>query len=176
MLHDAMDIDSGPTMIRWSRSAARHVEPSEVGAGLRARAVLRAPAGARDVCIVGVGKMLEAAEAAAEILRSDGVGVTVWDPRVIRPLDAEMIADAARHRFVITAEDGMREGGIGSAIADQVADLTAGSPTPRIRVLGTPVAFISHGNADALLAELGLDAAGIAASALALMGADQLTQ
>jgi 1-deoxy-D-xylulose-5-phosphate synthase len=68
---------------------------------------------------------------------------------------------------VVTAEDGLREGGIGSTIAQELAERTAGAAeAPRVAVLGVPVAYIPHGKPDAILAELGLDAAGIAAAVL----------
>ncbi len=73
---------------------------------------------------------------------------------------------------MITAEDGLREGGVGAAIADQLAELTVAQPAaPRVRVLGTPVAYIPHGKPDAILAELGLDGPGILAAASSLMAA-----
>jgi len=73
---------------------------------------------------------------------------------------------------VVTVEDGIREGGIGAAVADQVAELTVGtSRPPRVRVLGTPTDFIAHGKPDAILAELGLGAHGVAEQALALLRA-----
>jgi 1-deoxy-D-xylulose-5-phosphate synthase len=81
-----------------------------------------------------------------------------------------MLADAASHPAVITAEDGLREGGVGSAIRDRIGE--AAGPTPAMRVLGTPVAYIPHGNAEVILSELGLDAAGIAASARALLAGE----
>jgi len=166
MFHDAMELTSGPVAIRWPKTMARQVGPDEVGHGLHARKVRTGD----DVCIIAVGKLLEAAEQAADALQRDGVSATVWDPRVVKPLDPDMLADAARHRFVITAEDGLREGGVGAIIADQLAELTASAEVaPRVKVLGTPVAYIPHGKPDAILAELGLDAAGIARAARALL-------
>ncbi len=97
--------------------------------------------------------------------------MTVWDARVVKPLDPAMLADAARHRYVVTVEDGLRDGGVGMAVADQVAELAIGHPEPRVRVLGVPAAYIPHGKPDAILAELGLDAAGIIASVRSLMAA-----
>ena len=171
MLRDAMDVTDGPVMIRWPKTAARQAGPDEVGSGLRAR---RARQG-EDLCIVSVGKMLDAAEAAADRLAEDGVSVTVWDARVLKPLDPELIADAARHPFVLTVEDGLRDGGIGMALADQVAELAMGQARPpRVRVLGIPCDYVPHGKPDAILAELGLDAAGITASALSLLAAEQI--
>jgi 1-deoxy-D-xylulose-5-phosphate synthase len=95
--------------------------------------------------------------------------VSVWDPRVVKPLDPDMIADALQHRCVLTVEDGLREGGVGSAIADLVAASCTTAAAPRVRVLGTPTAYIPHGKPDAILSELGLDGPGIAAAARELV-------
>ena len=73
-----------------------------------------------------------------------------------------MIADAATHRAVVTCEDGIRDGGIGMTIADQVHAITADVP---VDVLGLPSRFIPQGKPDRILAQLGLDADGIAAAA-----------
>jgi 1-deoxy-D-xylulose-5-phosphate synthase len=162
MFHDALEITSGPVAIRWPKTAAR--QSDDVGHGLRGRKVREGA----DLCIIAVGKMLEAAELAAETLASEGVSTTVWDARVVKPLDDEMILDATRHPFVLTIEDGLREGGVGSAIADRVAE-QCGSSAPRVRVLGTPTAYIPHGKPDAILADLGLDAVGLADAARALL-------
>ena len=90
----------------------------------------------------------------------------------MKPLDPAMLADAGRHPYVVTVEDGLRDGGVGMAVADRLCELTVGRPEPRVRVLGVPAAYIPHGKPDAILAELGLDAAGIFASAVSLMAAD----
>jgi len=165
MLHDALDITDGPVAIRWAKTAARQAPPEEVGRGLNAR---RTRTGTQ-LCIVSVGKMLDAAEAAAEQLEAQGVSVTVWDARVVKPLDPAMIDDAARHPFVITVEDGLREGGVGMTVSDLVSERTIGATEPRLRVLGIPSQYIAHGKPDAILADLGLDAAGITASALSMI-------
>jgi 1-deoxy-D-xylulose-5-phosphate synthase len=165
MLHDALDITDGPVAIRWAKTAARQAPPGEVGSGLNAR---RTRTGTQ-LCIVSVGKMLDAAEIAAEQLEAQGISVTVWDARVVKPLDPAMIDDAARHPFVITVEDGLREGGVGMTVSDLVSERTIGATEPRVRVLGIPSQYIAHGKPDAILADLGLDAAGITASALAMI-------
>jgi 1-deoxy-D-xylulose-5-phosphate synthase len=165
MLHDALDITDGPVAIRWAKTAARQAPPEEVGSGLSAR---RTRTGTQ-LCIVSVGKMLDAAEIAAEQLEAQGISVTVWDARVVKPLDPAMIDDAARHPFVITVEDGLREGGVGMTVSDLVSERTIGATEPRVRVLGIPSQYIAHGKPDAILADLGLDAAGITASALSMI-------
>ena len=166
MLHDALDLCDGPAAIRWSKTDAPSVEADEVGSGLTAR---RVRAG-RDICILAVGKMLAAAQAAADALAVDGIEATVWDVRVV-PLDPEMVADAAGHPVVLTAEDGIREGGVGARIADAIAQCDPHVAPPRVRVLGTPIAYLAQGKADAILAEQGLDAAGLESEARALVAA-----
>lgn len=157
MLEEALARDSGPVSIRWPKTAPRSVGEGEVGSGLRAR---KARTGA-DVCFLSVGKMLDAVEEAADELAAEGITSTVWDVRCCKPLDPEMIADAAAHPLVITAEDGIRQGGVGSAIADLIADTET---HPKVKVLGVPVAYIPHGSVDQILADLGLDGTGIAAA------------
>jgi 1-deoxy-D-xylulose-5-phosphate synthase len=166
MLHDALDLCTGPAALRWSKTAAPSVEPHEVGSGLKGRKVRAG----RDICILAVGKMLIAANEAAEALAAEGIDATVWDVRVV-PLDAEMLADAAEHPVVLTAEDGIREGGVGSMIADAISRLDDAVTPPRVRVLGTPKEYIQQAKPDAILAELGLDGAGLAAEARALVTA-----
>ncbi len=164
MLETALGL-TGPAAIRWPRTAARYVSPDQVGAGLSARLVRRgAAATPGSVCILAVGKMLEAAEEAAEILAADGHEVTVWDVRVVRPLDPHMIADAGRHDLIVTVEDGVRSGGAGSLIADAVADLRETRSCPPVLILGIPVAYIPHGTPELILSQLGLDGPGIAAA------------
>jgi 1-deoxy-D-xylulose-5-phosphate synthase len=160
MLDTALQL-SGPSAIRYPRTAARQVSPEQVGAGLSARQVR---SGDGDVCILAVGKMVAAAEHAADVLAADGADVTVWDVRVVRPLDPKMLIDASRHRLVVTVEDGIRSGGAGSAIADALADLHETRKCPPVLVLGVPTAYVPHGDPDRLLAQLGLDGPGIAAA------------
>ena len=159
MLATALDLE-GPVAIRYPKGPARYVPSDEVGTGLRAR---RVRAGERpEVCILAVGKMVEAAEAAADELEERGVAVTIWDPRAVKPLDPAMIADAARHDFVVTVEDGIRLGGAGSYMVDAIAEAGEGRQSPPVLVLGTPDRYIAHGDAGAILTQLGLDGAGIA--------------
>jgi 1-deoxy-D-xylulose-5-phosphate synthase len=167
MLREALDLE-GPASIRWSKTPARQVPVEQVGSGLSARRAYPARAaaggGGRDVCILAVGKMLEAAEAAAAQLGAEGIAATVWDVRVVKPLDPVMIADAAAHPLVVTVEDGIRVGGAGSFTADAIASLDEGRHSPPVLILGTPPEYIAQGKPAAILASLGLDAPGIAAS------------
>jgi 1-deoxy-D-xylulose-5-phosphate synthase len=153
----------GPSTIRFPKTAPRHVGDDEVGTGLAARKVR---SGDGTVCLLGVGKLLEACIQAADELATEGVDATVWDVRVVAPPDADMLADAGRHALVITAEDGVRHGGAGAFIVDAMEfDLESqGHRGPVTRVLGVPRAYIAQGKADDILDSLGLNGSGIAES------------
>ena len=153
MLDTALGINYGPTAIRWPKTPAPRVSPGEVGSGLSAR---RAREGT-DVCLIGIGKMFPVACEAADLLEGEGVSCSVWDPRVVKPLDPIMIGDAIRHDLVVTIEDGLRQGGIGQAIRDQ---MSASNSTPVV-VMGIPTVHIPHGKVSEILSDYGLDAAGV---------------
>jgi len=166
MLHDALELP-GPSAIRFPKTAARNVPADAVGSGLQAQQLLpgRAVDGAhRSVCLLGVGKMVGTALEAAAQLADDGIDPAVWDVRVVKPLDPAMIAAAAAYDVVVTVEDGLRDGGAGTAIAEALARhrLTAGTPLQQVEVLGVPDRYLPHGKPDEILRDLGLDATGIA--------------
>jgi 1-deoxy-D-xylulose-5-phosphate synthase len=163
MLHDATSLaDGGPVAIRYARGQARNVGEHDVGLGIRARRTRTAPGDPADaICVLAVGKLVEGAERAADTLGAAGIPVTVWDVRCCAPLDADMLADAAAHRAIVTCEDGIRDGGVGMAIEDAIGDLRADIP---VEVLGLPTRFLPHdGRPERILAQLGLDADGISA-------------
>ena len=161
MLTAALGLDV-PALIRYPKTPgpARLAAPGE---GLSSR-TLRA--GADDVVIVGVGKLAKAALEAAEILALEGIDATVIDPRVVRPLDPELLARAARAALVVTAEDGFVHGGAGAYLSAQIDARAAavGVRGPLVVRLGVPTTYLSHGKPDVILASLGLDGSGIAAA------------
>jgi 1-deoxy-D-xylulose-5-phosphate synthase len=158
MMSDAMDLTDGPVAIRWSRGKAAHVGDDEIGRGLEAR---RIRSGDGSVALLGFGQMLGATLGAAELLAAEGIEATIYDPRVVMPLDPKMIDDIADHRLVVTIEDGLRIGGAGAGVRDALGERDAHC---RVRVLGVPTEYVPHGNPDDIHAGFGLDAAGIAAS------------
>ena len=169
MLQDALDITDGPVAIRWPKTAARSVPDHEVGHGLHARQVR---VGAAATCASSPSARWSRQPAAAEL--AEELDATVWDVRVVTPLDAEMLADAAR------APGGASRSRTGCAKAGPARPSPTASaawPSRRsgrrrtVRVLGTPIAYIPHGNADEILADLGLDAAGVTAEARLLLAA-----
>ena len=163
MLHDAMQaVGDGPIAIRYPKGTARQVADNEVGAGFTARQLISRDGSSKRVCLLAIGKLVGNALKAVESLDAD-IAVDVWDVRSCQPLDPDMIRAAAGADAVITLEDGIVEGGVGAAISQAIeAALPAGAPVPRVTNLGVPTRFISHAKPDAILASLGLDAAGIA--------------
>jgi len=168
MLHDAVALaDHGPVAIRYPRGAAVQVDADHVGSGLQARCVQR---GDGSVCLLAVGRMLADATAAARRLAESGVSATVYDVRSCIPLDEVMLDDAAAHGAVVTVEDGIRDGGIGDAIRTALAVRSQ----HRVEVLGIPTRFVPQATKPSEIhAQLGIDEAGIAAAATALVAANQ---
>ncbi len=162
MLHDAFTLaDDGPVVIRYPKGVVRNVAPSDIGSGLLARE-LRTSAH-KNVCILAIGKMVGNALEAAEMLHSEGIETSVWDVRSCKPLDPKMIQAAAQYNLVLTFEDGIRDGGIGSAIADAVnTESATTSLSPRVHTFGIPTEFIAQAKPNAILAQLHLDPIGIA--------------
>ncbi len=161
MLAEALKLP-GPSLLRYPKTPC----PGPLGGpgtGLRAR---RLRTGTGDVVLVGVGKMTRAMLGAADELASDGIEADVFDARVVRPADAELLDAIAHSGLAVTAEDGLVHGGAGSYLldeADRVAD-ALGIPGPRRLVLGVPTGYLQHAKPDAILARLGLTATGIADS------------
>ena len=157
MLREAVQL-SGPVSLRFPKGAA--LSDPETGEGLKAR---RVRAGA-DLTIVAIGDRLAACREAAEQLASDGIEAEVWDARCVRPVDADLLDAAASARLVVTVENGVVNGGAGAYIADRLVERTGVFDAPAILRLGVPDGYLAHAKPDRILAELGLDAAGITAA------------
>jgi 1-deoxy-D-xylulose-5-phosphate synthase len=161
MLRQALELP-GPSAIRFPKTPARRSPDGATGEGLTARLLRQ---GNGSVCLLAVGKLVQAALEAADLLATQGIEATVYDVRVVAPPDLAMLADAARHELVVTAEDGIAVGGAGTFLLAAMADLPElDQPLPPARTLGTPRRFLAHGKPDQILAELGLDGPGLARS------------
>jgi 1-deoxy-D-xylulose-5-phosphate synthase len=114
--------------------------------------VLAGPAG-QDVLLLGAGPMAGVCVEAAGKLADQGIGVTVVDPRWLKPLDEALAEAAAGHRLVVTVEDNGRAGGFGDAVGRLLRD--AGVDTP-MRTFGLPQEFLEHGKREEILADAGL--------------------
>ena len=174
MLSDAISIaDTGPVAIRYPKGLARNVDENDIGSGLQARKLVDGTT--KRVCILAIGKLVGAALEAAESLKASNIDVTVWDVRSCAPLDPAMIADAMQHDIVVTAEDGIRDGGIGMTIQSMInseGQTSSGHKRPVVRVLGVPTTFVPTAKPQVILHQMGLDAQGIVGTVRNMLGAN----
>jgi 1-deoxy-D-xylulose-5-phosphate synthase len=151
-LDEALTVASAPTMIRFPRGAVAPDLPAlERVDGVDV--LIRA--GEPDVLLVSVGALAGLAAEVAARLADQGIGATVVDPRWVKPLPHVLVDLARQHRLVVTVEDGLRVGGVGSALGQQLGDEGVGTP---VRSFGIPLAFLDHGSRAEVLAECGLTA------------------
>jgi 1-deoxy-D-xylulose-5-phosphate synthase len=156
----------GPVFVRFPKG--RVVTAEELGidpaadevTGLSAR---RLRSGA-DVCVLAVGDRVAPALEAAQLLAADGFEAAVWDVRSVRPADPTMLAAAVDSPLVVTVENGLVGGGAGAELTDRLVERAGVRHAPPVLRLGVPSAYLAQGAPDRILAELGLDGAGIAAA------------
>ncbi|QUQ65525.1 1-deoxy-D-xylulose-5-phosphate synthase [Kutzneria sp. CA-103260] len=155
-LREALSTVDGPTMLRFPKAAVGAAIPAVER--VRGLDVLREDARA-DVLVVSVGAMAATCLDLAGILAEHGIGATVVDPRWVVPVNPALADLAAAHRLVVTVEDNIRAGGVGSAVSESLAEHCVRTP---VRVFGLAPEFLRAGRRDALLAEQGLTAGRLA--------------
>ncbi|MDQ6649500.1 MAG: 1-deoxy-D-xylulose-5-phosphate synthase [Actinomycetota bacterium] len=140
----------GPSVVRFPKGAVGEDIPAvEEVDGLD---ILHRSSG-EDVLLVSVGAMARTAISVAERAGDQGIGVTVVDPRWVKPVPAALVAMAARYRLVVTVEDNGRVGGAGSSLAQALRDADVDVP---VREFGIPRAFLAQGKRDEVMADIGL--------------------
>jgi 1-deoxy-D-xylulose-5-phosphate synthase len=155
-LREAVATTDGPTVVRFPTGSV----PADLPALRRVGTVdVLAESGHRDVLLVAVGAFGHLGVEVAERVAEQGYGVTVVDPRWVRPVPVELVRLAREHRLVVTVEDGVRGGGVGDALA---ATLREADVTVPVRDLGVPVEWHPHGSRAEILADLGLTAQDVA--------------
>jgi 1-deoxy-D-xylulose-5-phosphate synthase len=121
-----------------------------------------------DLAVIAIGATVYPALEACRILTAEGIRATVINARFVKPLDRELILKAASTTgALLTVEENALAGGFGSAVLELLE--SAGMTDIRMKRVGIPDRFIEHGSQTQLRADLGLDAAGIAASARILL-------
>jgi 1-deoxy-D-xylulose-5-phosphate synthase len=161
MLHTALMAD-GPVAIRYPRGTGRGVAlPSEPVVLEAGRAEVRRDG--TDVAILGIGRMVEVAENAAEMLAADGVEARVVNMRWVKPIDLEAVSAAAACDLVVSIEENSGVGGFGAAVLEALTDLGASVPVLRLAI---PDCFVTHGSTECLLAEVGLTPEGVRSAVL----------
>jgi 1-deoxy-D-xylulose-5-phosphate synthase len=156
-LDEAVSIDDAPTVVRYPKGevgeSIEAIERTDDGVDVLARD------GDEDVLLIGIGPFARTALDVAERLRAQGIGATVIDPRWVVPVADSIVDLAARHRLVITIEDGIRVGGIGTRVRQVLRE--AGVDTA-VDELGLPDEFLDHASREQVLEDAGLTASKIA--------------
>ena len=149
-LREAIDVSDAPTAIRFPKGAvSKDIPAFERRDGID---VLYRGESA-DVLLVSIGAMAAIAVEAASQAYREGVGVTVIDPRWVKPIPESLITMARRYKSVVVLEDGIKHAGIASSISEQFRG--AGLSTA-IHSIGIPLEFIEHSKRSEILEDLGI--------------------
>lgn len=157
LLAEAVAVDDAPTVIRFPKGAAIEEVPAIERLDDGVDVLWRD--GNEDVLLVGIGPFAGMAVEVAQRLRAQGIGATVVDPRWVIPVQPSIVELARKHRLVITMEDGIRVGGIGTRVRQVLRE--AGVDTA-VDELGLPDEFLEHATREQILTDAGLTPAKIA--------------
>jgi 1-deoxy-D-xylulose-5-phosphate synthase len=170
LLREAVEVTDGPTVVRFPKGpVGDDIEAVERTGGLDV--LLRS--GDNDVLLVAAGPMAGVAIEAAEIITAHGIGVTVVDPRWVKPLDEKLISLAAEHRLIAVVEDNSRVGGVGDAVARLLRDGDVDVP---VRTFGIPQAFLDQAKRAQILTDIGLTPQGLARDITAATARDSVLE
>jgi len=150
LLDEAVLADDAPTVVRFPKGPP----PADIPAVERLgwTDVLHRR-GAPDVLLVGVGAMATTAMETAALLEEQGIGVTVVDPRWVKPVDPALVALARDHRLVVSVEDNGVVGGVGAVLLQTFNQARVRTP---LRIRGIPQEFLEHAKRGAILERIGL--------------------
>ena len=165
-LREALDISDAPSLIRFPKGA---VNP-EIPAFERRDGIDVLYRGeSADILLVSIGAFAAiAVEAAAQAYR-EGVGVTVVDPRWVKPLPKSLITMAQRYKSVVVLEDGIKHGGIASTISELFREANLNVP---VHSIGVPLVFLEHAKRVQILEDLGITAQNITRSLVTWSSSD----
>lgn len=175
-LREAVAIDDAPTVVRYPKGSVGEdiaaLERRSDGVDVLTRTGRPHPeTGQRDVLFVAVGAMARVALEVSERLAEQGIHSTVIDPRWVMPVPHSVVDFTRDHRIVVTLEDGVRAGGVGSRIRQEMR--AAGVDTA-LSELGLPAEFIPHASREEILEDVGLCAETITADILAQLAGDKV--
>jgi 1-deoxy-D-xylulose-5-phosphate synthase len=158
ILREAVAISNAPSLLRFPKGAVQ----SDIPAFERRDGIDVLYRGeSADVLLVSIGAMAAIAVEAASMAYREGVGVTVIDPRWVKPLPTSLVTMAQRYKSVVVLEDGIKHGGIASSISEMFRE--AGLATP-IHSIGVPLEFLEHSKRAEIMSDLGITAQNISRS------------
>jgi 1-deoxy-D-xylulose-5-phosphate synthase len=153
LLRECVAVSDGPTAIRYPKGpAADDIEAIDTVGGMDVLARHDGSNGTR-VLLVAAGSMATPAVEAAGLIAAQGIGVTVVDPRWVKPLDPALLDLARDHALVAVAEDNGRTGAVGDAVARLLRDAEVDAP---VRTFGIPQEFLDHSSRAEILTDIGL--------------------
>ena len=150
-LREAVAISDAPSVVRFPKGSVGHEHEAVRRLDDGVDVLREGPH--KDVLIITVGPMADLGLQVAERLEDQGIGATVVDPRWVVPVPKSIIGLAAEHRIVISIEDGIRVGGVGTRIRQDLRD--AGVDTA-VTELGLPDEFLDHSTRNEILEQVGL--------------------
>jgi 1-deoxy-D-xylulose-5-phosphate synthase len=156
-LQEATNVDDAPTVVRFPKGTAG-VEIKQLRRMNDGVDVLH-ESPSKDVLLVAVGTMAETALKVAELLAAQGIGATVIDPRWVVPVPKSVLEFAKSHRLVVTIEDGVRVGGIGTRVRQE---MRAAEIDTALNEVGLPDEFLEHATRGEILERVGLTAQAVA--------------
>jgi 1-deoxy-D-xylulose-5-phosphate synthase len=156
-LREAVTVNDAPTVLRFPKGVAVASVDAIRRTSDGVDVLLESPA--KDVLIVAVGPMATVATDVAALLTAQGIGSTVVDPRWVVPVPGSILELAAAHRLVVTIEDGLKIGGVGTRIRQ---DLRSAQIDTALNEIGLPDQFLAAASRNEILNEVGLDAQSIA--------------
>ncbi|WP_454857336.1 1-deoxy-D-xylulose-5-phosphate synthase [Promicromonospora soli] len=171
-LRTAVDVDDAPTVVRYPKGAVGDDIPAvEELDGVDIVGRFEASTGSaggvtRRVLVVGVGSMAGCAMETGAALAAHGIDVTVASPTWVLPVPENLVKLCGEHDLVVTAEDGVVDGGVGDMLAQRAGE--QGIATPQVHI-GLPVAFLDHASRDHIVKAQRMTAADATRDALAAL-------
>ncbi len=156
-LNEAVAVSGAPTVLRFSKGTVgqsiRAIKRTDDGVDVLLQSA------SKDVLLVCVGAMASVGLQVAELLAAQGIGATVIDPRWVVPVAKSVVQMASEHRLVVTIEDGIKVGGIGTRVRQ---DMRAAQVDTALNEVGLPDEFLEHASRAQIMERVGLTAQAIA--------------
>jgi len=160
LLDEAVQVDDAPTVVRFPKGPP----PADLPAVGREGGIdVLVRDGRREVLLVGIGSMATTAVEAARLIAAEGIGVTVVDPRWVKPIDPALVDLARQHQLVVHLEDNGLAGGVGSMLLQALNDADVTTP---VRLHGIPQEFLGHAKRAVILDRIGLTPQAVARSVI----------
>ena len=160
-LREALDISDAPSLIRFPKGV---VNPDIPAFERRDGVDVLYRGESADILLISIGAFAAIAVEAAGQAYREGVGVTVIDPRWVKPLPKSLVTMAQRYKSVVVLEDGIKHGGIASTVSELFRESQLNVP---VHSIGVPLTFLEHAKRSEILEDLGITVQNITRSLVA---------